>query len=123
MSLSSFVFPGHPAYLEAAANQLGRPESARAAGRLVAVTALANLCAQAGRADPAHVDAILAKGVEFRDQLATALRAADAMLADVQAARGAPKSHPEAMISSGDSSETPNGRHSIPRKQAKGASL
>jgi len=120
LSLSSFVFPGHPAYLEAAANQLGRPESARAAGRLVAVTALANLCAQAGRADPAHVDAILAKGVEFRDQLATALRAADAMLADVQAAQVSPDIHSEA--TDGDPREASAVRRSSPRKVAKGAS-
>lgn len=87
--LSMFVFPGPPAYLEAAAAQFDRPESARAAGRLVALTALANLCAQASQADPAHVAAILAKAAEFRDQIAIALRAAEAMLADVGAARGA----------------------------------
>ncbi len=87
---SSFVFSGHPAYLEAAAQQLDRPKAARGAGRLVALTALANLCAQASRADSTAGAAILLKAGEFRDQLAVALRAADAMLADVAAARVVP---------------------------------
>ena len=91
MSVSSFVFPGYPAYLEAAAGQIARPESARGAGRLVALTALANLCAQASRAEPSHRDAILLKACEFRDQLAVALRAADAMLADVRAVGTVPE--------------------------------
>ena len=82
--LSPFVFPGQTGYLEAAADQLGQPELARAAGHLLAVTALANLCAQATRANPADVAPILAKAGEFRDQLAIALEAADAMLADVE---------------------------------------
>ncbi len=119
---SSFVFPGYPAYLEAAANQFGRPESARAAGRLLALTALANLCAQASRADLAHVDAILAKGVEFRDQLAIALQAADAMLDDVKAARIAPEDPPEAGPSNDDLAEASVGRRVASRKSAKGAS-
>lgn len=89
MSSSSFVFPGYPSYLRAAAEQLDRPEAARGAGRLVALTALANLCAQASRAEPARVDAILLKAIEFRDQLAVALRAANAMLADLDAAHAA----------------------------------
>ena len=83
MPSEPFVFPGHTAYLEAAAAGLGRPEFARAAGRQVALTALANLCAQASRADVTHAGAILSKAAEFRDQLAIALQAADAMLADV----------------------------------------
>ena len=79
-----FVFPGQTAYLEAAAEKLGQPGLARAAGRLVALSALANLCAQASRANPADVVPILAKAGEFRDQLAIALEAADAMLAEVE---------------------------------------
>ncbi len=122
LSLSSFVFPGYPAYLEAAANQFGRPESARAAGRLLAVTALANLCAQASRADLAHVGAILAKGVEFRDQLAIALQAADAMLDDVKAARIAPENAPGPELLDDDLVEASVGRRVAPRKPAKGAS-
>ena len=76
--------PGQTAYLEAAADKLGQPELARRAGRLVALTALANLCAQASRANPADVAPILAKAGEFRDQLAIALEAADAMLTEVE---------------------------------------
>ncbi len=84
MPSSSFVFTGHPAYLEAAARQLGQPDQARAAGRLVALSSLANLCAQASRARPTDAAAILAKASEFRDQIAIALKAANAMLADVE---------------------------------------
>ena len=83
---SSFVFSGHTAYLEAAAEDLGRPGFARAASRQVALTALANLCAQASQAVPADVPSILARASEFRDQLAIAVRAADAMIADVETA-------------------------------------
>lgn len=83
--MPSYVFPGYPAFLEAAAAQLGHPESADPARRIAPLAALANLCAQASRSRPEHVDGILAKAVEFRDQLATALRAAEMMLASVEA--------------------------------------
>jgi hypothetical protein len=86
--VSSYVFPGYPGFLESAAAELGHPESAASAGRIVPLTALSNLCAQATHGDPAHVSGILSKAVEFRDQLAVALRAAELMLADVEAARG-----------------------------------
>jgi hypothetical protein len=82
--LSSYVFPGYPAFLESAAAELGHPESAGPARRIAPLTALANLCAQAAHGDPAHVEAILAKAAGFRDQLATALRAAELMLTDVE---------------------------------------
>ena len=85
--MSSYIFPGYPAFLEAAAAELGHPESADPARRIAPLTALANLCAQASHGDPAHVAGILAKAVEFRDQLATALRAAELMLASVEAGR------------------------------------
>jgi hypothetical protein len=87
LPVSFYVFPGYPAYLELAATELGHPESASAAGRIVPLTALSNLCAQATQGNPAHVRGILAKAVEFRDHLAVALRAAELMLADVEAAR------------------------------------
>ena len=85
--MSSYVFPGYPAFLEAAAAELGRPDSVDPARRIVPLTALANLCAQASRGDRAHLAGILAKAAEFRDQLATALRAAELMIADVEAGR------------------------------------
>jgi hypothetical protein len=89
--VSSYVFPGYPAFLESAAAELGLPESAAPAGRIVPLTDLANLCAQASHGDPTHVRGILAKAAEFRDRLAVALRAAALMLADVEAARGRPE--------------------------------
>jgi hypothetical protein len=85
--VSSYVFPGYPAFLESAAAELGLPGSAGAAGRIVPLTALANLCAQAAHGDPAHASDILARAAEFRDHLAVALRAAELMLLDVEAAR------------------------------------
>jgi len=94
--LSSYVFPGYPVFLEAAANEIGRPESAALARRIAPLAALANLCAQAALGDPAHAEGILAKAAEFRDQLAIALRAAELMLADVEAGRA--RSRPAAQV-------------------------
>jgi hypothetical protein len=85
--VSSYVFPGFPAFLESASTELGHPESAGLAGRIESLTALANLCAQAAHGDPAHARGILVKAAEFRDQIAIALRAAEMMLAEVEAAR------------------------------------
>ena len=96
LSLSPYVFPGYPRFLESAAAELGRPESAAPASRIAPLTALANLCAQAAHGDGAHVVGILARATEFRDQLAVALRAADLMLVDVKAGRS--RSLPEARI-------------------------
>ncbi len=89
-----YVFPGYPAFLESAEAELGLPGSAIPARRISAVAALANLCAQAALADPGHVAGILAKAADFRDQLATALRAAELMIADVEAGR-TPEPEPE----------------------------
>lgn len=80
-------FPGFPAFLDAAAEQIGRPEAARPARQVGGLSALANLCAQAAVADASHVDGILEKAAEFRDQLHAAYLAADLMLADVRAGR------------------------------------
>jgi len=63
--------------MELAAAELGRPELAAPARRIAALTELANLCAQASLGEVSHVEGILAKAAEFRDQLAIALRAAD----------------------------------------------
>jgi hypothetical protein len=86
--VSSYVYPGFPAFLESAASELELPGSAGAAGRIVPLTALSNLCAQAAHGEPAHARDILAKAAEFRDHLAVALRAAELMLADVEGAIG-----------------------------------
>ena len=93
--MSRYVFPGHPTYLEAAAAELGRPETAAPAGRIAALTTMAHLCAQASLAEPGHVAGILARAAEFRDRIATALRAAELMLADVESGRNTPP-EPEA---------------------------
>ena len=98
--MSSYIFPGHPGFLESAAAELGHPESAALAGRIVPLTALANLCAQAALAEPSHVAGILAKAAEFRDQIAVALLAAERMLAAV----GADRDHPSDPGASGEPS-------------------
>ncbi len=83
-----YSFPGSTAFVEDAARQIGRPETEAAARKLGPLSALANLCAQAGAADPADVPGIMAKAAEFRDQLQTAFLAAELMLADVERALG-----------------------------------
>lgn len=80
--------------------ELGHPETVGPARRIPALVALANLCAQAAHGNPAHVEGILAKAIEFRNQLATALRAAELMLLDVEAGRCSSSS-------SGSESESP----------------
>ena len=90
--MSSYVFPGFPPFLATAALELGLPDSADSARRISSLTGLANLCAQASRADLEHVEGILAKAAEFRDEIAIALRAAELMLADVEAGRRRPSS-------------------------------
>jgi hypothetical protein len=108
--LSSYVFPGYPVFLEAAAAELGHPESADPARRIAPLTALANLCAQATHGDRAHVAGILARAVEFRDQLATALRAADLMLAIVEAGLAPPPTSAEVDARTGAVVEPPESR-------------
>jgi hypothetical protein len=85
--LPSYVFPGFPIFLELAESELDRPGSAGPARRISALTELANLCAQAARSPSAHVEGILAKAAEFRDQISVALRAAELMLDDVETGR------------------------------------
>jgi hypothetical protein len=108
--LSSYVFPGYPVFLEAAAAELGHPESADPARRIAPLTALANLCAQASHGERAHLAGILAKAVEFRDQLATALRAAELMLASVEAGRAPSPSPVEADARIAAAPELPESR-------------
>src|SRR4051794_11876837 len=68
-NVPSNPFPGYPPYLAAAAGEIGRPEAEAPARRNVALSAMANLLAQASLAEPAHVPVILEKAAEFRDQL------------------------------------------------------
>ena len=120
MSSSWFVFPGHPSYVATAAEQLDRPAAAPGAGRLVALTALANLCAQASRAEPAQVDAILSKAIEFRDQLAVAHRAATAMLADVEAVFAPPRRDPDPIPATEDAAAASPAGRAVARPPARG---
>jgi hypothetical protein len=83
-SVANDSFPGFTSFLEAAARQIGRPEAAGPARRITTLSALANLCAQASVAEPAHAPAIMAKAEEFREQLHAALAAADLMLDEVK---------------------------------------
>lgn len=85
--MPSYIFPGFPCFVDKAAEELGLSRSAGPAGRIRPLTDLANLCAQAAQGERSHVEAILARASEFRDHLATALRAAELMLADVATGR------------------------------------
>ena len=83
--MTAYVFPGYPTFLQRAASQLGRPETAFSAGRVAALAALANLCSQATFANAPQAAEILARAATFRDHLHTAALAADLMLAEVEA--------------------------------------
>lgn len=85
-----YVFPGSPVFVRQAAEELDAPGSVPFAAPNPALIALANLCAQAALADPGRVATILAHAAGFRDQLRTALRAADLMIAHVEEGRAAP---------------------------------
>ena len=89
--MSNYTFSGFPAFLEAAAARLGRPEAAGPARRQGALAALANLCAQVVGAERGRAPEILAKAAEFRDQLHVAHLAADLMLLDAYDGLGLPR--------------------------------
>jgi hypothetical protein len=93
--MPNFHFPGFPTYLQAAATELGRPELAEPARRIPALSRMADLCAQAAEADPAHIGAILRAASEFRDQIRIARLAADRMIAAARVAAGLPAETPE----------------------------
>ncbi len=110
--MARYCFRGFPAFLEVAAEELGRPKVAGAVRRNEALSALANLCAQAAEADEVHVGGILAKAAEFRDQLQVASRAAELMLAEVRVGRG--QSRPAGSVArSGPSGEAGRRRRTM----------
>lgn len=84
--MSQYKFPGYFDYLRDAARRIGHPEAEAPARKITTLSALANLCAQAGAVDPADAPAVMAKAGEFRDQLHAAYEAAGLMLADVSRA-------------------------------------
>ena len=99
--------PGHPAFLDAAASEIGRAEAALAARRDATLAAVANLCAQAAEVDARHVAGILAEAEALADRLRVSLLAADMMLAHVRSGRdGRVGRHPI----SPDASEPSRGR-------------
>ena len=79
----AYKFPGFPDYLHRAAVELKCLEAERPAHRITALTAMANLCAQVGSVQAKDAPAIVAKAIEFRDQLHVAYRAANLMLEEV----------------------------------------
>ena len=85
-----YHFPGYPAFLDAAAAEVGQPEAAVPARRNETLAALAGLCAQASEAEDRHVAGILAKAQEMVNQLRVAHRASELILAAVRAGRSAP---------------------------------
>ena len=95
--MARYTFPGFFGFLKDAASQIGHPEAEGPARRMLALAALANLCAQAGQADSADVAGIMTKAEEFRDQLHAAYAAAELMLFEVNTALGlsAQASQPE----------------------------
>ena len=85
--MARYHFPGHPAFLDVAAAEIGRPEAALAARRDPALAAVATLCAQAAEADLGHVSGILSEAQRLTDHLHSAHRAAELMLLDVREGR------------------------------------
>lgn len=86
--MTPYTFAGFAPFLFEAARRAGHPEAEGPARKIIPLTALANLCAQAGQAAPAHAPAILAKAGEYRDQLHAAATAADLILDDVRRGLG-----------------------------------
>ncbi|MDB5350778.1 MAG: hypothetical protein JWN86_2025 [Planctomycetota bacterium] len=85
-----YQFPGYPAFLDAAAAEIGHPEAAGPARRDATLAAIATLCGQATEAEPRHVAGILARARELGHQLQAAHRAAELMVAEVLAGRADP---------------------------------
>ena len=90
-----YQFRGHPAFLDAAAAEIGRPEAAGPARRDATLAAIAALCGQAADAEDRHVAAILDRARELSDQLRIAHRASELMTAEVRDGRSATMNPPE----------------------------
>jgi hypothetical protein len=89
-----YRFPGFFEYLAASSARTGLPDAELPARKNPTLSALANLCAQAGCADPAAAAGIVAKAAEFRDQLLVAYEAAELILEETRKALGLPASTP-----------------------------
>ena len=82
-----YQFPGFPAFLDAAAAEIGHPEVSIPARRDTTLAAIGTLCSQAADAEYRHVAEILAKAQELTNQLQATHRAAERMVADVRDGR------------------------------------
>ena len=87
--MSRYHFAGHPAFLDTAAAEIGRPEVALAARRDPTLVAISTLCAQAVEGNAEHVAGILAEAESLSDQIRIALRASELMIVHVRS-KGAP---------------------------------
>jgi hypothetical protein len=96
-----YTFPGFVTFLEAASAGTSDEYTLSHARRQPGLAALASLCAQAGDAPEASRAEMLGYARKIRDGLALSLKAADAVLAEVEAAllppppKPAPKPAPE----------------------------
>ena len=117
--MRAYVFPGFPAFLERACRDLEvLPSAVLAAGRIVPLTALANLCAQAADAPAEHVAGILKECQSFRDELAVSLNAAEAMLEEVERERlTRPPAGPTLVSSTAETGES--GRAGVPPQETR----
>lgn len=85
-----YRFPGFHEFLRDAAIRIGHPEAEAPARSISTLSALANLCAQAGLAEPEDAPMIVEKASEFRDQLHAAYEAAELILARTRSALALP---------------------------------
>ena len=85
-----YQFPGFPAFLDAAAAEIGHPEVSIPARRDTTLAAIATLCSQAADAEYRHMAEILVKAQELVDQLQATHRAAELMVAEVRNGRRSP---------------------------------
>jgi hypothetical protein len=109
-----YHFPGHPAFLDAAAAENGLADAALAARRDATLAAVANLCSQAAEVDSRHVVGILAEAQALTDRLRVALHASDLMLEHVRSGRAVarPTSDPARRPKAGSRPVDPRGgRH------------
>ena len=113
--VTPYSFPGFPAFLEAAAKQIGHPEAEAPARRIATLSSMANLCAQAGSACQEDARTILSKAAEFRDQLHAAHQAAELMLSEVHRALGLNEQTVESATDAFRKKKSPNGRAELPK--------
>lgn len=109
-------FAGFPEFLELAAERIGRPDLAGPAARISALAAMSNLCGQAVQSDGEHRRSIVAKAMEFRDQLRAASLAADLM---IEALAGKQLARDPAVASHAQPADDPMPRHCTNRRRVR----